>query len=418
MRRHWPNFLFALALVLGAGCARNEPQQLTLRTGVWRMTLDLNGTLLPFLFDLDRDSAANWGVVIHNGAERINVPDVSFRHDTLVIRMPLFDSEFRGVARNDSSFSGHWHNYLQGPDYRIPFEARAGVVDRFEKAPTPGRFITVDGAWRARFDLDSKDAYDAIGVFEQRDDIVTGTFETETGDYRFLEGVVRGDSLLLSCFDGSHAYLFGATLGPDGLSGRFWSGTHWQEPWVATRNETFKLHDADSLTALRAGVDRVEIRFPNLEGHLVSIDDPAFAGHPVMLQVMGSWCPNCVDEALLLKEMYTKYHPAGLEVVAVAFEKYDDPDRAIAGLVRFRETLGIQFPILYGGLAAKDVAAQKLPFLNHVMSYPTCVFIDRSGVVRRIRTGFYGPGTGDHYVDYKRDLELFIQQLLAEPTPS
>ena len=51
------------------------------------------------------------------------------------------------------------------------------------------------------------------------------------------------------------------------------------------------------------------------------------------------------------------------------------------------------------------------------MSYPTCVFVDRTGKVRRIRTGFYGPSTGQHYVNYTRNLRTFVEQLLAEPVP-
>lgn len=382
------------------------------------MTLDLNGAALPFLFDLTKDDSSRWMVLIHNGEEDIPVHDVVFSQDTLVIRMPLFDSEFRGVVQNDSLIVGFWHNHLQGPEYRIPFEARAGITDRFPPNTDTKAPAELAGSWETHFDPGSKDAYDAIGVFEQRGGRLTGTFETETGDYRFLEGAVHGDSLMLSCFDGSHAYLFAAVLGAEGLSGRFWSGTHWQESWVARRNPAFRLHSADSLTSLRTGVDKVDFRFPDLDGRLVSLSDASFRGHPVMVQVMGSWCPNCVDEARLLNEMYATYHPAGLEVIAIGFEKYDDPSRAVAGLVRFRDALGIQFPVLYGGHASKTVAAQKLPFLDRVMSYPTCIFIDRAGVVRRIRTGFYGPGTGKHYTDYRQYLELYIQQLLAEEEPS
>lgn len=410
--------LLACFILLHAGCSDAGRPFPTPRTGPWRMTLDLNGQALPFLFDLTKDDSLRWTMLMHNGTENIPVHDIDLSRDSIVIRMPLFDSEFRGVVRDDSSIVGFWHNHLQGPDYRIPFEARAGLMDRFSRASVAEESAEVGGYWETHFSHGSKDAYDAVGVFEQHGDIVTGTFETETGDYRFLEGVVHGDSLLLSCFDGSHAYLFAAALGKEGFSGRFWSGTHWQEPWIAKRNPAFRLHNADSLTALRPGVEKVTFRFPNLEGRFVSPSDPLFTGHPLMVQVMGSWCPNCVDEARLLKEMYTKYHPAGLEVIAVGFEKYEDSTRAIAGLVRFRNALDIEFPILYGGHASKDAAARKLPFLDHVMSYPTCIFIDRAGVVRRIRTGFYGPGTGEHYSSYKRDLELFIQQLLAEKAPS
>jgi len=377
------------------------------------MELDLNGVVLPFLFDLSRSDSGNWAMHVHNGEEDIAVRDVVLHHDTLSVRMPLFDSEFRGIVQNDSTVAGYWHNYLKGPEYRIPFTAHAGVRARF---PGGGNDRTsVAGTWEAHFDLGSPDAYNAIGIFEQHEQgRTTGTFVTETGDYRYLEGVVHNDSLELSCFDGSHAFLFAAAIHGDSLTGRFWSGTHWQEPWVAVRNANYQLRNADSLTFLREGYDMVDFSFPDLAGNMVSPGNDRFKGRLLMIQVMGSWCPNCVDEARLLNEMYAKYNDRGLEVVAVAFEKHDDPTRAISALEHFRDALGVKFPLLYGGLASKEVAAEKLPFLDHVMSYPTCVFVDRNGTVRRIRTGFYGPGTGEHYANYKRNLESFIEKLLAE----
>ncbi|MBK9539134.1 MAG: hypothetical protein IPO12_10410 [Flavobacteriales bacterium] len=75
-----------------------------------------------------------------------------------------------------------------------------------------------------------------------------------------------GDSLKLSCFDGSHAFLFKAVLRNDSLLGRYWSGTHWQEPWLAVRNPTFHLRDPDSLTFLKEGYDMVDFSFPSIDG--------------------------------------------------------------------------------------------------------------------------------------------------------
>jgi hypothetical protein len=66
-------------------------------------------------------------------------------------------------------------------------------------------------------------------------------------------------------------------------------------------------------------------------------------------------------------------------------------------------------------MSGKGRASAQLPFLNHVMSFPTCIFVDRKGKVRRIHTGFYGPGTGRYYEAYKSDLYAFVQQLLNEP---
>ncbi|MBP6389281.1 MAG: TlpA family protein disulfide reductase [Flavobacteriales bacterium] len=403
--------LFApAAFLLGCGAPSGKP--LGPREGPWHLSLDLNGEELPFLFDLERDSAG-WRMVVHNGEEHIVVDDLLMYKDSVRVRMPLFDSEFRGALLNDSTITGQWHNYLKGPDYRIGFVARAGRTPRF--GPSVASNAELSGQWEAHFSPGTADAYDALGIFQQKDGRVTGTFGTETGDYRFLEGVVDGDSLKLSCFDGSHAFLFKALLRNDSLLGRYWSGTHWQEPWVAVRNPAFHLRDPDSLTFLKEGYDMVDFSFPSIDGGAVSPKDARHAGHVMMVQVMGSWCPNCVDETLLLDEMYAKYHDAGLDVIAIAFEKYEDEPRAIAALRRFRDQLEVKYDILYAGSANKEIAGAKLPFLDHVMSYPTCIFIDRAGKVRRIRTGFYGPGTGEHYAHYKRNLDAFLQHLLNEP---
>ena len=228
---------------------------------------------------------------------------------------------------------------------------------------------------------------------------------------------MRTDSFMLSSFDGSHAYLFRAVLRNDTLIGEFRSGTHSLEPWTGVRDPDFLLRDPDSLTFLKEGYDMVDIRLPDLRGDTVSLMDARFAGRVRMVQIMGSWCPNCMDESRLLAQMHQRYHKAGLDVVAVAFEREPDPARAVGMLERYRRRLGIQYDILYGGSSTKEVVSERLPFLNHLMSYPTCIFIDRRGKVRRIRTGFYGPSTGQHYRDYQHNLQQFIERMLAEPTP-
>lgn len=406
-----------LSLVALSGCVHSTKPAPIPRNGTWRMELDLDGAALPFQFDLQREKDTAWVARIHNATESILVNDIELREDTFVMRMPLFDSEFRGIVRNDSMIEGAWCNHLKGPDYRIPFVARAGQTHRFNgPADGEGSFA---GTWEAHFSKGTPDAYNAIGLFEQQSaGRVTGTFVTETGDYRFLEGSVHADSMRLSCFDGSHAFLFTAKLTDDSIAGHFWSGTHWQEPWVARRNPDFKLRHPDSLTFLKEGYDMADFSFPDLEGKPVSPRDARFKGKVLMLQVMGSWCPNCVDETVLLKELYDIYTDQGLEVIALAFEKYSEEERAITGLKRFRNALGIQYPMVYAGMASKEQAAAKLPFLDHVMSYPTCVFVDRAGKVRRIHTDFYGPSTGQHHENYKRTLRSFVEQLLAEPAPS
>ncbi len=403
---------FATTLLLSSCRTPNAGPALP-RLGQWRLELDLNGNTLPVTFTFEpRDSALV--MLLHNSTETITVSDLDIHGDSISIRMPLFDSEFRGKLVGDSSITGSWHNYLKGPDYRIPFRALAGNKPRF--TPSATHSVDLSGTWRGHFSPQTADAYNALGEFQTGPDgVVSGTFMTETGDYRYLEGRAVGDSLLLSSFDGSHAFLFKAVLRNDTLHGDYLSGTHWREPWFAVRDASYSLRDPDSLTTLREGYDMVDFSFTDTDGRVVSSSDKTYRGKPLMVQIMGSWCPNCVDETRLLNEVYTKYHERGLEVLAIAFEKYEDPEVALRGLRRFKETLGVQYPLLYGGSASKEEASRKLPFLDRLMSYPTCIFIDRSGVVRRIRTGFYGPGTGAHYDHYKSNLDQFITSLLDEP---
>jgi thiol-disulfide isomerase/thioredoxin len=403
--------LLLSALLYRCGLATSPGSSGSLRCGTWRLEMDLHGQVLPVLFDLQRDSAGHV-LVFRNGSERIVVRDVVMARDSIKVRMPLFDSEFKGIIVSDSAFAGYWFNYLKGPDYRIPFSAIAGASERF---PVHGsRPSSVNGAWRTVFSPGTMDTYPALGLFHQQAGQVTGTFGTETGDYRFLDGVVADDSLLLSAFDGSHAFLFKAAVRNDSLIGRYWSGVHWQEPWVAVRDDRFHLRDPDSLTFLKEGHDMVDFTFPTIDSGTISPSDQTNAGHVRLVQIMGSWCPNCVDETRLLDELYSQYHDQGLNVMAIAFEKQDDPAKAIQGLRRFRDQLDVKYPIAYAGSVSKENTSVQLPFLDHVMSYPTCIFIDKAGKVRRIRTGFYGPGTGEHYLHYKRNLEDFVAQLLAE----
>ena len=406
-----------LMAFLFAGCQSAIPEQVypahdRVVSGDWHMELDLGEAKLPFRFHMAQDADQAWMIKLFNASEVIEVSDTECRGDSFIVRMPLYDSEFRGRFHRTDRIEGVWTNYLKGPDYHIPFVATAGARDRF---PGSAPATSIGGRWNSLFAIDKEQPYPALGLFEQdAHGRVTGTFLTETGDYRYLEGRATGDSLLLSSFDGAFALLFKAQLRDDTLHGSFWSGTHWKCAWKAHRDDAFELRDPDSLTRLKEGHHMVEFSFPDLEGNPTSPSDERYRGKVLLIQVMGSWCPNCVDETRLLNELYSRYHDHGLEVLSVAFEKHADSLRAIRGLERFREVLDVRYPILYAGQASKGAAAAKLPFLEHVMSFPTCIIVDHMGTVRRIRTGIYGPGTGKHYERYSKSLDQFIASLLQE----
>jgi peroxiredoxin len=383
-----------------------------LKEGEWRATMTLPDAKLPFEFVIDHNDSA-YTLTVKNGIEQIPINDIQLVGDSFHISLPIFQSALIGRIQNDTLLQGQWHNYSKGNDYTIPFQAHYSNASRFN-VNTSSSSTTFSGKWEVTFSKDSSFSCKAIGLFQQQGNKLSGTFITETGDYRFLDGNVKGDSMFLSCFDGSHAFLFKAVNRNNALFGTFWSGKHWKESWVAIPNDSFLLTHPDSLTFLKPGYDGLAFSFPNLDSAIVSLSDQKYDNKVVIVQIMGSWCPNCADETILLNALYDQYHEQGLEIIGLAYEKTDDFGKSVAAVNKMKTHLGADYDFLIAGLAKKKKAQKTLPMLNHIMSYPTCIFIDRNKIIRKIHTGFYGPGSGEFYHVNSKDLSDFTAQLIEQ----
>ena len=384
--------------------------------GDWLFEFQLNEKNTAPVNVIISKNDSGYAIVFSNAAEKIKAKSVLINGKDITIQDPLFNTWFEGKIINATRIEGYW--YKGDKEYGVPFTALHGKVARFKKPEIiKETSINITGKWEVDFSKNKpEDAYKAIGQFQQVDDYVTGTFMTETGDYRFLEGNLYNNQLSLSCFDGTHLFLFKAELINDKLEGVFLSGLHWEEPWTASKNDTFELSDPNSLTYLREGFDQLDFSLPNLNGDTLSLSDEKFQNKVVIVNIMGPWCPNCKDETAYLTELYNKNHDKGLEIVALSFDISDDFDAASKNVLKIKEHFGANYDFLIAGKANKISAAETLPMLNHVMSYPTSIFIDRNGAIQQIRTGFYGPGTGPYYERYIEQTNDFISKLLAEKT--
>lgn len=404
--------LFIFSATVLAACS-NQPS--ALKTGTWRGVLKTSaGEGIPFNFEL-ADSAGKYKLSIINGSERFAVPDVTTKGDSVFIKMPLFDSEFALAKASDGGLQGKWIKHLATDNVAMDFTATPNTQWRFFKDKKPAS-ANVGGRWSAIFGEGDK-ADTTVGEFKQEGNKLTGTFLTTTGDYRFLEGTVVGDSLYLSCFDGGHAYLFKAKVaGADKIEGgKFYAGLSGTDVWQATKNEQAKLPDAYSLTALKPGYKKLDFTFPDLDDKKVSINDERFKGKVVMVQILGSWCPNCMDETAYLVNYYKKYQPKGVEIIGLAYERTKDFDKSVKALTRLKERFDITYPILITGYTPdKGEAAKSLPGLSKVVGFPTTIIIDKKGDVRKIHTGFSGPATGEHYTEFINEFEKLTDELLAE----
>ncbi|WP_461490593.1 peroxiredoxin family protein [Pontibacter sp. HJ8] len=384
----------------------------TLKPGPWRVVLQAQQQEIPFIMEVE-EKDGNPALYLINGEERILVDDIKTEGDSLKIRLHIFDADLIAKVKGDKMEGRFTRNDLKKP-YSVPFTAEHGKTNRFKENPAPATY-DYTGKWEVVFTKKDGKSYPAIGMFEQRDNHVTGTFLTETGDYRYLEGQVEGDQLKLSTFDGNHDYLFKAAPKDEKtVQGEYFAGLYDYETWTATRNENAELARADSLTYLKPGYESLSFTFPNTEGKQVSLSDDKYKGKVVLVQLLGSWCPNCMDETQFLAPYYAKNKDRGLEIIGLGFERTPGYEQAVPRLKRMQERFNIEYDLLYGGIADKEVAAKALPALNHVLSFPTTIFIDRAGKVRKIHTGFSGPGTGKYYEEWVVEFNKTMDELLAE----
>jgi len=396
-------------------CVAMGQQVHNLKNGIWRADIQRNdGNHIVFNFE-SKDSAGKKVLYIRNAAERLLVDDIRYVGDSVLIRLPFFESELHAVVTGEGNLKGVW--LKRGADnYQVmPFQAFYNVPQRF--AAGKARPGGVAGRWRAVFrGRRANDSSVRVGEFVQTGDRVTGTFLDPTGDFRYLEGIMDGDSLRLSTFDGGHAYYFTARLNGDGQlsGGQYFSGAMGYETWTAVKDDAAALPDEFGLTKWNKDAGPMAFTFKDIEGRSVSLSDKRFKGKVVMIQIMGSWCPNCMDETRFLSTFYNEYHSKGVEIVGLAYERTTDFARSQNSLRSFQQRFQVKYPMLITGVAVGDPdrAQKTLPQLEKIVGFPTTIFLDKTGKISRIHTGFSGPGTGAHYEDQKKEIYQTVDELL------
>lgn len=392
-------------LILGCG---EKPVQL--ENGMWRGTFQTDSTIeIPFNFEI-YDSAGIKQIAFINGEERLNINKVEIIEDSIFFKTPLYETEIRAKLSEDG-LEGTWVRTLPNLTQHMPFKAQHGASWRFVKDPEPSD-TDISGRWSVVFSKEnSEDTTLAIGEFMQEGNLVQGTFLTNYGDYRFLSGEVDGDVLRVSAYGGMSPSLFTATIDGDTMEGDLYSGPSNHSKWQGKRDPNAELADAYSLTKLKDGYNTLSFEFQDTEGNLVSLSDDRYKDKVVVLQFLGSWCPNCMDETAYLSPFYKKYQEKGVEVLALAYERYPEAERAKKAVSNLINRFDVTYPVLLTGYTNKQVL-ESLPAMESFNAFPSTIILNKEGQVHSIHTGFNGPATGQAYVDYITQFEQTINQLL------
>jgi peroxiredoxin len=378
-------------------------------SGLWRIEMPTVTGMLPFHIEFQKNYNS-WKAYTVNASEKLAFDKVILRSDSVFLDIEIFDAKLNlkiegntlhGVFRKRMSSM----NFIEGR-----LKGKKGLSYRF--IPPRTTSVRLASKYQLLFN-DAGKMYDAVGVFSQNGSAVNGTMLTETGDYRYLQGEIVKDSLMLSCFEGNHVFLFKAKIKGDSLvSGTFCYNMKGLETWSGKVNPKAKLASAYALTYLKPGYKTLDFKFKNTAGETVSLSDEKYKGKAVIVQILGTWCPNCMDETKFLTQYHNNSKPANVEILGLAFEKSEEESWAFPKIKALETRLKVPYPILLAGTNDKAKAGTKLPMLNHVLSFPTTIFINTKGEVHKIHTGFSGPATGIYYEEFKKEFYQTVAEII------
>jgi len=371
---------------------------------------------VPFNFEVVYTSPERFYINLINGEDRVRCDSIrtgrdrTTARDTFNVYFPEYQSYLHAEVRG-GAMQGYW---IKGndPKTKLAFVADAGKDYRFTSLKeTPQMDLT--GTWATLIGIDSDRPMRALGEFKQEGNKLTGTFRTESGDFRFLEGTVQGRRFWLSAFDGAAAYLFSGNIQGDSLQGEFRSGKKPPKLWTAWKDPSFQLGDPHQLTSTTGSA--LAFQYTTPEGNAISFPGTDFDQKIGIISITGTWCPNCKDEQLFLKQ-WMEEHPdlaKQIKVLGVSFERSPTSEAANAQLMQYKKTLGLPFDLVYGGPADAVAAAKAFPALDKVMAFPTLLIVDKKGAIRKIHTGFDGPATSK-YTEFKQRFTTLMTELSQE----
>ena len=353
---------------------------------------------IPCRIELKTD--VQWEIV--NGAERIPIEIKWGKDSTFTSSLPLFNTYFEG-KKEKGIVTGEWVDPTRTGDYRIPFQIVKTKIREFDTKV----HVPVHLKYKIVFEDDTVPAILNMDVVKE-EYVFFGTVLTETGDYRYLQGEpLDSNRFYLSAFDGTHLFSLDGRRLDNRIEGIFMSGKHYLAKFTGEIDANFNLRKADELTWMKNPKEILSLKLNANAKTERSFGEKDWKGKVTLVQIMGTWCPNCTDESRFVKSMYEKYAAQGLQVVPVSFERGSDKQVSFTRINSQAKQMALPYPVYLGSGAESPQKSAAIVFaqLNHVMSFPTLILIGKDGKVKKVWTGFYGPGTGVHYTEHTKGIE-------------
>jgi thiol-disulfide isomerase/thioredoxin len=376
--------------------------------GTWDATVTVNRVAVPFQIEIDGE-----GPEVHsyffNGEDRVNGSNSgAFQNGSLVLNFDSYATKLEATLK-DGALIGSYG----GAGTAYPFRAK-----RHDSSPVIAdqQVPDISGLWEIQVKSPKGESAWRFVVNQAGAKIDAAILRID-GDTGTLSGNYKNGKFVLSHFTGERPFYVEVTPQPDRSLQLQISSFHDTQNLIALRPVDARAKhlappdDPTQHTKLKDPSQPLRFRFPDVNGRVFSNTDQQFEGKVVIVNVSGSWCPNCHDEAPFLEELYRKYHGLGLEIVALDFE----PAEQLQSLSRVRAFIkryGIEYTYLIAGEPSQ--LDEKIPQAENLNAWPTTFFIGRNGLVRTIHTGFTGRESGELDSRLREEVRNEIAQLLAE----
>jgi thiol-disulfide isomerase/thioredoxin len=372
--------------------------------GPWRFVLKTTHADIPFLVDFKYKNQKLTGI-LHNGKESIPLDEINYSKDSISIPLLSYEISLELTQQDKKAVVGNLIRHNKNPKVQTPVFGVYGPKERFDvKLEKPA--ITLSGKWALVMEDEKSQKSPGIGNFTQLGNKLSGSILTPTGDYRYLEGYVSGSGFEAASFDGVYNYVLKGTLTNGVMEAALLSNS--KTKITGHLDPKAELPNAYKQTRIK----ELKFIFPDLKGQSVSLNHPKFKNKPVVVQIFGSWCPNCVDEMNYLIPWYEKNHKRGVEIIALAFERSLSMEEATKQLIKVQKKMNIPYTLLQAGSTAEDKPVDKLSGLENFISFPTTIFLNKKHQVVKVHAGFSGPSTGEFYKKWQREFDQTINQLL------
>ena len=409
--------------------------------GRWDAALLNNGPPVPFRLDIAGSGPTLHGTFYDGFKPYDATTSVTFENGQLVLKAEHYLTTITASLKA-GELTGK--TVLEGPGYTARYDFHA--VRHVEASVAPRAAPAIAGSWEIPLATPSSKGEKAFRfIVQQNGTEVAASILRVDGDTGAYSGTFKDGKWILSHFDGSRPGVIEVAANQDGTlqviahnealnralagsDGSKSNGGYTEErygdatpKYTAYRPDAARargLPEPDNYlthTTVRDEHERFRFKFPDVDGRLVSSEDPRFKGKVVLAIVTGTWCPNCHDEAQYLVELDKKYRDKGLAIVALDFE---EPEQQ-GSLVReraFVKQYGVKYTYLIAGAPAE--MWEKVPQLVNLNTWPATVFVGRDGRARAVHSGFASPASGEFNRQLKEEFTSKIEQLLAEHAPA